>query len=127
MQAFIKLFEAYVGAMIFVTCYVDPVLCMQLHNMSYHSGSESALSETLFDDQQCQTECADDMSDGSDFVQDAVLLPDHVLVPSNFGMRGSVQKSSLLPSDAGQMLRVRNSMAHAGQRACVKCCHAEFV
>ena len=33
-----------------------------------------------------------------------------------FGVRGSVQKSSLLPSDAEQLLHVRNSMARAGHR-----------
>ena len=66
MQASINLFEAYIGAMIVVTCYVDPVLSMQPDNMSYHSESESVLSETLFEYQQCQMECADDMSDGSD-------------------------------------------------------------
>ena len=118
-QTSIDVFEAYVGAIIVVTCYADPVLSMQHDNLSYHSGSESALSEALFEYQQCQRECADDMSDGSGCFQDIVSLPDHALASSTFGARGSVQKSSLLPSDAEQMLRVRKSMAHAGHRACV--------
>ena len=109
----------HVGAMFFVTCCVGPVLPMQHDNISYRSGRGSALSETLFEYQQCQMECADDMSDGSDFFQDTAPLPDHALVSSNFGVRGSVQKSSLLPSDAEQMFRVRTSMAHAGDRECV--------
>ena len=103
----------------FVTCYVDPVLSMQHDNSCYHSESESVLSEALFEYQQCQMECADDMSDGSDSVQETVPLPDHALASSTFGVRGSVQKSSLLPSDAEQMFRVRKSMAHAGDRECV--------
>ena len=77
------------------------------------------LSETLLEYQQCQMECVDDMSDGSDYFQDTVPLPDHVSASSMFGVRGSVQKSSLSPSDAERMLRVRNSMAHAGHRVCV--------
>ena len=111
------LVEAYVGAMIFATPYVGPVLSMQHDNMFYHSESESVFfSETLFEYQQCQMECADDMSDGSDSFQDTVPLPDHALASSNFWVRGRVQKSSLLPSDAEHMLRVCKSMAHAGHR-----------
>ena len=61
-----RLVESYVGAMTFVTCYVDPMLFLQHDNNSYHSESESVLSDILFEHQQCQMECADDMSDGSD-------------------------------------------------------------
>ena len=64
-------------------------------------------------------ECADDMSDESDSFQDAVPIPDHSLASSKFGVRGSAQKSPLLPSDAEQMLRVHKSVAHAGFRVCV--------
>ena len=103
----------------FVTCDVDPVLFMQNDNISYHCESESVLSEILFDDQQCHMECGDDMSNGSDYLQDTAPLPDHVLASSNFGVRGSVQKCSLLPSDPEHMLRVRNPMAPAGHRVCV--------
>ena len=66
--------EACVGAIMFVTCYVDPVLSMQHDNMSYHSESESVVSETLCEHQQCQVEFADDKSDGSDYVRDTVPL-----------------------------------------------------
>ena len=48
-----------------------------------------------------------------------VLIPGNYLASSQFGVRGCVQMSSLLPSDAEQMLRVRKSMAHAGHRVCV--------
>ena len=102
-----------------LTCYVDPVLSMQHDNIYYHSESKSVLSEALFEQQQCQMECVDDMSDGSDSFQDTVPIPDHSLISSQCGVRGSVQKSSLLPSDAEQLLRVRKSMAHAGHRVCV--------
>ena len=59
-------------------------------------------------------ECADDMSDESDYFQDTVFVADQRLSSRKYGARGNIQKSALLPSDAEQMLRVRVSMSHAG-------------
>ena len=73
------------------------------------------VSDVLLEYQQCQMECAHDMSDESDYCEDIVPVADQRLSSSKYGSRGSVQQSALLPSDAEQMLRVRMSMPHARQ------------
>ena len=111
-RASVGFFEAYVSAMIYLKYYVDLVTTIQDDNISYHSENESVLLQALFEYQQCQMECAGDMSDEIDYVQDTVPVADERLSSSAYGARGSEDKSALLQSDAEQMLRVRKSMAH---------------
>ena len=83
-------------------------------HISDHREEESVLPQSLFEDQQCQMECAGDMSDERDSFQEAVPVDVERFPASTYGERGNLDKSALLPSDAEQMLRVRKSMAHTG-------------
>ena len=60
-------------------------------------------------------ECIDSASEDCDLFQDTVPVHDVCLPSSKYCARGTLDNSSLLPSDAEQSLRVRKSMAHKTQ------------
>ena len=58
-------------------------------------------------------ECTHDYFSDNDCFEDIILVADKHLSSSKYGARGSARQSTLLPSDAEQMLRVRLPMSHS--------------
>ena len=81
--------------------------------ISYGNDTVSFVSDVLFEYQQCRLECTHDSSSDKDSSEDTVPIPDKHLSSSEYGARGSVLQSALLPSDAEWMLRVRLPMSHS--------------
>ena len=95
--------------------YIDILLANDKEILSYENDTESFVSDVLLEYQQCQMECNHSACSDSDDFEDTVPVADTRVSISKFGARGSIAVSSLLPSDAEQLLRVRSSMAQKTQ------------
>ena len=78
--------------------------------ISYEQDTGSDPTDVTLEYQQCLMECNHDSCSDSEDFQDTVPIAGPRLSSSRYGVRGSITMSSLLPSDAEQMLRVRLSM-----------------
>ena len=83
-------------------------------NVSYEI-DHHLISDSIFEFQQCQMETVDPSLNDDDHFEDAIPVACLCTSSSKWGARGSFDASSLLPSDAEQLLRVRKPMAYKTQ------------
>ena len=107
LQSFV---DAFLTAITYIIFHMESRHDIEADIISYEQDTESDPTDVSLEYQQCQMECNHDSCNGSDDFQDAVPIAEPRLSSSRYGVRGSIATSSLLPSDAEQMLRVCLSM-----------------